>query len=169
MRKLFALLAITCAALALPAAAKDSLGVYASWAAFRDPGTPRCYAIAKPLLPIRQRDIDRRDYEPYAAVATWPSRKVRGQVHFRLSRTIAKASTIRLNVGGRRFTLTGGGGDAWAKDKAMDAAILAAMRSATQMSVSARDTAGRRFTDRYELGGAATAMDAALLGCAELS
>ena len=40
--------------------------------------------------------------------------------------------------------------------------------SAGTMSVSATDSAGRRFTDRYSLDGAATAMDAATIGCARL-
>jgi len=50
----------------------------------------------------------------------------------------------------------------------MDAAIVAAMRSAGTMSVSATDSAGRRFTDRYSLEGAATALDAATVGCARV-
>ncbi|MEL6877363.1 MAG: hypothetical protein AAGL68_04610 [Pseudomonadota bacterium] len=149
--------------LALPASAKDSLGVYSSWAAFRDPGAPRCYAIAKP-----SSATTRRDYSPYASVASWPARSIRNQFHIRLSRELATNARIRLAIGSKRFNLTGGGGDAWAKDAAMDAAIIAAMRSATQMSVRARDKSGRAFTDRYQLAGAATAIDAALLGCAEL-
>ena len=72
------------------------------------------------------------------------------------------------NAAGQRFTLTGGGGDAWARDKAMDAAIVAAMRSAESMTVSARDARGRAFWDTYRLAGAATAMDAASVGCARL-
>ena len=50
----------------------------------------------------------------------------------------------------------------------MDAAIIAAMRSADSMSVRAIDRSGRRFTDRYSLEGAATAMDAATVGCARI-
>ncbi len=153
-----------CLALPFAASAKDSLGVYSSWAAFRDPGTPRCYAIAKP-----SSATTRRDYAPYATIATWPARSIRNQLHVRLSREIGRNSRVRLNIGGRSFTLTAGGGDAWAQNAAMDAAIIAAMRSATRMSVRARDKSGRAFTDRYELAGAATAIDAALLGCAELS
>ena len=38
----FAMLAL----LASPLAAKDSLGVFGQWGAFRDPQVPRCYAIA---------------------------------------------------------------------------------------------------------------------------
>jgi hypothetical protein len=36
------------------------------------------------------------------------------------------------------------------------------------MSVTGTDKAGRRFTDRFSLKGAATAMDAATVGCASV-
>lgn len=150
------------ALLAAPLAARDSLGVFDGWGAFRDPRVPRCYAIAK-ASPGRAGD-----YQPYASVGTWPRRGIRGQVHFRLSRKLAAQPRIRLAVSGERFELTGGGGDAWARDKAADAAIVAAMRSAGSMTVSATDSRGRRFSDRYDLAGATTALDAATLGCARL-
>ncbi len=146
-----------------PAAARDSLGIYSTWGAFRDPAVPRCYAIA--MAEPSQR---RRDYQPFASIGTWPQRAVRGQVHFRLSRKLAPASRISLAVGGERFRLTGGGGDAWATDRKMDAAIVAAMRSARTMAVSARDDRGNGFSDRYALEGAATAMDSAAIGCARI-
>lgn len=142
------------------AQARDSLGIFESWGAFRDASVPRCYAIA---VPTRGSN---RDYRPFASVGTWPRREIRGQLHFRLSRRLAGDATITLRVGERRFELTGGGGDAWAQGKRMDAAIVAAMRSASSMTISARDARGRRFSDRYALAGAATAMDAATVGCA---
>lgn len=163
MRKWIAALALLAPVLlwAAPLAAKDSLGVFGEWGAFRDPSVPRCYAIAA-------AENDARDHAPFASIGTWPRRQVRGQVHVRLSRNTAPSAAISLSVGGQRFALAGGGGDAWAKDRRMDAAIVAAMRSAGSMSVSARDRAGRRFTDRYSLDGAATAMDAATVGCARI-
>lgn len=160
MRKPFALLALI--AIASPALAKDSLGVFGQWGAFRDPAAPRCYAIAK-AAPSKSA----RDYQPYATVGTWPGRNIRGQVHFRLSREIRADQPIRLVVGGTRFELTGGGGDAWARDKAMDAGIVAAMRSAGQMTITASDKRGKRFSNTYDLKGAATAMDAATVACAQ--
>lgn len=150
-------------ALAAPLAARDNLGVFSGWGAFRDPGAPRCYAIARPLPTSRAGD-----YRAFASVGTWPKRQVRNQLHLRLSRKLAEDASIRLVVGDRRFELTGGGGDAWARDRAMDAAVVAAMRSAERMTVSARDTRGRRFRDAYDLAGAATAIDAATVGCARL-
>jgi hypothetical protein len=148
----------------LPAAAlaRDSLGMFSTWGAFRDPAVPRCYAIA-----MAEPSARRRDYQPYAAIGSWPRRALRGQVHLRLSRKIAAQSRIVLAIGRERFALTGGGGDAWAADRRMDAAIVAAMRSAPRMTVSARDQAGRVFANSYALAGAATAMDAAAIGCAQ--
>ncbi|MBX7496441.1 invasion associated locus B family protein [Qipengyuania sp. 6B39] len=158
MRKL-AVLALL--ALSAPLAAKDSLGVFSDWGAFRDRSVPRCYAIAIPQ-PSRLK----RDNEPFATIGTWPRRNLRGQVHFRLSRMLRTNGTITLQVGPKRFQLIGGGGDAWSQDRTMDAAIVAAMRSASSMTIRATDTRGRRFSDTYSLSGAATAMDAATLACA---
>ena len=121
----------------------------------------RCYAIAMPA-PSRLQ----RDFEPFATIGTWPRRNLRGQVHFRLSRQVRDGAAITLSVGGKSFRLTGGGGDAWAGDRTMDAAIVAAMRSASRMVIRAIDTRGRRFSNTYSLAGAATAMDAATLACA---
>ena len=148
---------------AAPALARDSLGMFESWGAFRDAAEPRCYAIAK-AQPSRLA----RDYQPFATVATWPRRTVRGQIHFRLSRRLAPGGRIVLSIGDQRFTLTGGGGDAWAADRRMDAAIVAAMRSAQIMTVSARGADRRGFSNSWLLAGAATAMDAAAIGCAQL-
>jgi hypothetical protein len=44
--------------------------------------------------------------------------------------------------------------------------IIAAARYAPAMRIEARDPAGRRFSDYYELDGAATAVDAAAARCA---
>ena len=91
--------AIGVAALALalpsPAAAKDSLGVFGRWGAFRDPSVPRCYAIAQPT------DGARGTYAPFASIGTWPKRKepVRGQLHIRLSRKLSPAGTIIVMPG----------------------------------------------------------------------
>ena len=122
---------------ASPAAARDALGMFSGWAAFRDPQTPRCYAIA-----MAAASAKRREFQPYADVAWWPRAGVRGQVHFRLSRKLQPGSAIMLSIGGTRLALTGGGADAWASDKRGDAAVIAAIRSAGTMTISARDAGG---------------------------
>jgi len=64
--------------------------------------------------------------------------------------------------------LAAGGADAWGADGQADAAIIATMRSATSMSLSAHDTEGKVMSVSWKLDGAATAIDAATLGCAGL-
>lgn len=141
--------------------ARDSLGVFEGWGAFRDPAVPRCYAIALPAGGFRGA-------RGFASVGNWPRQRVRGQVHVRLSRMRAGNAPVTLSVGERRFPLVAGQMDAWARDPRDDAAIIAAMRSGGSMSVTSLDVRGRAFADSYALRGAATAIDAAALGCARL-
>jgi hypothetical protein len=145
--------------LAAPLAARESLGVYESWAAFKDARPLRCYAIAKAQGKVPAPG--------YATVSMWPDKGVRGAVHVVLSREVAAKGTVRLSVGDKRFTLIAKGRNAWASDARGDAAIIAALRSANMMSVTAPSAKGGSFTDRYTLAGAATAIDAATVGCAK--
>ena len=147
---------------AAPAQARDSLGIFESWGAFRDPATPRCYAIAQPAARSGQA------LRGFASVGTWPRQRLRGQVHFRLSQPHQSKAPVILSIGERRFTLVAGQVDAWAADARADAAIVAAMRAAPSMSVQTVGAGGRAFADSYALRGAATAIDAAALGCARL-
>lgn len=156
--------ALAMIAIAAPAMARDSLGIFEGWGAFRDDRPARCYAISEPAA----RSTGGR-WRPFASVAHWPGRNVRGQLHIRMSRTRAADAVVTLTVGDRRFRLASGGADAWAPDARADAAIVAAMRNATSMAVASRDGNGRAFTDAYRLRGAATAIDAAALGCARRS
>lgn len=144
-----------------PAMARDSLGVFENWGAFRDAQPPRCYAISQPV-----READKGGWKPFASVSHWPAQGVRGQLHIRMSRARAADAVVTLSIGERRFRLAAGGADAWAQDARADAAIVAAMRSATSMSIETRDIRGQPFADAYRLRGAATAIDAAALGCA---
>ena len=144
--------------LSAPLAAKDALGVYSSWAAFRDTERPRCYAIAKPRS---------RGGSSFASIANWPKSKIRNQVHFRLARS-AGTKGAALKIGSRSFALATNGRNAWAQDRKMDSAIVAALRSASDMRITARDTSGKRFSQRYSLSGAASAIDAAVVGCSRL-
>ena len=153
-------LAILLAVAATPASARDSLGVFEKWGAFRDSRPPRCFAITRPL---RRSDAA---WKPFASVAFWPTLGARNQLHVRLSHERGGDAPVVLSVGERRFALVAGRVDAWAPDARTDAAIVAALRGGTSMRVESRGKNGGTFTDTYRLRGAATAIDAAALGCA---
>jgi len=160
MRWLVVLLAL----IAAPSIARDSLGVFDSWGAFTDPSPMRCYAIAQPV----QAGAASR-WRPFASVSTWPGPNgrggVRNQLHIRLSRERNPQSRVTLSVGERRFQLVAGNADAWAPDARTDSAIVAAIRASRSMSVETLAKTGAPFADVYALRGAATAIDAAALGC----
>lgn len=156
----FAVWALCAIVVAVPLAAKDRLGVYQGWAAFRDPGTPRCYAIAEP-----EETVGTPTRSAYLSVGFWPKRSVTHQIYVRLSRDRSTNSGITLSAGGRRFRLKVDGNSGWATDRRMDLAVIAAMRSATSLSVESIGRDGRSIVDAYSLRGAPSAIDAAALGC----
>lgn len=146
--------------IAAPATARDSLGVFDRWGAFADLAPLRCYAIAQP---VQSGGASR--WRPFASVSSWPGQGLRNQLHIRLSRERNPQSRVTLSVGERRFELVAGNADAWAPDSRADSAIVAAIRSSRSMSVETLGRNGAPFADVYALRGAATAIDAASLGC----
>lgn len=144
------------------ALARDRLGVWNDWGAFRDAGVPRCYAIAMAVDQPGQR----REAQPYVTIANWPRRNIHGEVHVRLSRAPAAGRPVTITVAGQKFTGLSSGIDAWSADRRTDAALIAALRSSADMTVSASGHDGRPVHDVYHLTGAASAIDAASLGCA---
>lgn len=155
--------ALAALAPAMAQGGRVALGIFEGWGAFRDPAVPRCYALATPDATAGGGNV-----RGYASVGYWPKSRVRGQVYVRLTRARSPRAELRLTLGARRFILTGNGVHGWASDQRMDAAIVAAMRSNPSMVAESVGVDGRAIADTYRLRGAATAMDAAALGCAGL-
>ncbi|MBX3595568.1 hypothetical protein [Sphingomonas sp.] len=147
-------------ALAAQAQGRESLGVFDSWGAFRDAAPARCFAIARPV---------RGEGGAFASVANWPRSGARNQLYVHLSRPRDPRAKVTLAIGERRFELIAGPSDAWAPDARTDIAIVTAMRSGRSMSVESLARGGGAFADTYALKGAATAIDAAAMGCARRS
>jgi hypothetical protein len=150
--------ALVLALIAPQAQGRAQLGVFESWGAFRDASPRRCYAIARPVEKSAGA-------QPFASVATWPGDRVRNQLHVRLSRARHPRAKVTLAIGERRFELVAGESDAWSPDARTDAAVVSAIREGRSMSVESVSAGGNPFADTYALKGAATAIDAAALGC----
>lgn len=141
---------------------REALGVWQRWGALRDSPPPRCFAIARPLR--ADGTTDRRGGQ--AAVAARQGKARATSVSFRLTRPRGAGAPLTLTIGERRFALVGDRITARAPDPATDRAIVAAMRGAPSMTLATLDARGRELADTYPLAGAATAIDAAQLGCA---
>ena len=134
------------------------VGAWGSWAAI-DRGSA-CEAVSRSPQPATKS-------RP-AAVAGFrfsADRRQWGQFHLALSRAPRAGSSVMLEVGGKPFLLVARGRDAWSRGSLQDQAIIDAVRTARSMKAQARDLAGRRFTDRFDLSGAPTAIDSAAARC----
>lgn len=153
-------LALPCLLLAASAWATPShlLAAGGAWASF-DRGKS-CEAVAKPLLPAKKQEL-----APFAAVAFDRGGPRHGQFSTQLRRPVRAGSSVILTIGDQPFLLVASGSSGWSKDSAQDAAIIAAIRQGGGMRIEARDTGGRRQSDRYLLDGAPTAIDAAAAAC----
>jgi len=94
MKCTFPLPLILAVVLATPAWARDPLGVFNAWGAFRDKAPHRCFAIAEPD-PKRSKG----DWRPFASVANWPDRGVRNQIHVRLRKNRKPNTPVTLSIG----------------------------------------------------------------------
>jgi hypothetical protein len=146
--------------LSVPADARGAV-VYAggAWAAI-DRGSD-CEAVSR-----SQRVAPRDKVQALAGFSFTPDHKRWGQFHARLSRVPRGDASVMLQIGDQPFLLVTRDGWAWSRGALQAQAIIAALRDATAMRVTSRDSAGVRFSDPYLLDGAPTAIDAAAARCA---
>jgi phage terminase large subunit-like protein len=129
---------------AAPLAARETVGTFATWAAFCDE-PKKCFAISEPA-----EDRGR----PFLAVA------VQGpilSVQAHIGRPIRRAT---IAIGGARFVLGASGEDAVA-DASTSRRIVAAMRQGQALTLIAEAAHGGRIRHHYMLAGAPSAIDAA--------
>lgn len=163
MKRDHALIGLLLSTLAIQAASPArSLGAYGDWGAFAGGAAGACFAVARP-------QPDGRDRGTAALSALVPRAGAAPQLHVRLAGPRPPAAAATAEVGGRRVALSGEGVDLWPADPREGPALLAAMRGGDGLRIRTTDAAGRARTDRYRLAGFASALDAAILGCAPRS
>ena len=152
---------LACAAVAASASAAPGGVVYAgsAWAAIDRGGS--CEALSR-----SQRIAAKGKVQAMAGFTFSPDHRRWGEFHARLRRMPRQGAAVMLRIDSQPFLLVSRGNDAWSDGPLQEQAIIAALRTASGMSVESRDAAGRRFVDPYSLDGAATAIDAAAAACA---
>jgi hypothetical protein len=134
------------------------VGSWGSWAAI-DRGSS-CEAVSRSPRPAtKSRPASVAGFRFAADRRQW------GQFHLALSRVPRPGTSVMLEIGGQPFMLTTRGRDAWSRGSRQDEAIIAAVRAARKMKAQGRDSSGRRFTERFDLSGAPTAIDSAAARC----
>ena len=142
--------------------------MFSDWGAFRDASVPRCYAIADGRTPSRLSARFRTLCASIGNMARTAELRGTGPLPPLATNCRRRQPRSRSRIGRQELhALAGGGGRCLgARTARMDAAILAAMRSATRHD-DPRHRHSRAAASRtaYSLAGAATAMDAATLAC----
>jgi hypothetical protein len=119
----------------------------------------RCEARSRPLW-------FKPGTQPFAGFAFDRSGQPHGRFYVHLGRAARSGATVIATIDGQVFLLVGKGEWAWSRNTAQQQAMLNAARYGRGMRIDSRDTGGRRIVDRYDLSGAATAIDAAAAACA---
>lgn len=144
------------------AQAKENLVVSARWAAFSEAKPHRCYAVTMARsVAFKQQD----GVQPALGVVVWPERNIKMQLYIKLSSQRQPGTPLRLHINGGRFDLVSAGYNAWAADAASDQAFVDALRMGGVVAVVGTGRDGKAIRDVYSANGAATAIDAARLGC----
>lgn len=118
----------------------------------------QCEARSKPLWA-------KPGTSPYAGFAFERGGR-QGQFYVHLSKPSRPGATIVATIGDQPFLLAGKGDWGWSRNLAQQSAMIAAVRNGGSMRIDSRDARGGRIVDRYGLGAAPTAIDAAAAACA---
>jgi hypothetical protein len=142
-----------------PALAKETIGVFGEWGAFRDKrGSTVCYVVSAPVTRSGKGRA-----APQLVVSIWPRQKISAQV---MAGTGTATQSAALAVGGRSFKLSIQGDGGWLPDRTADGQALAALAASGTATVTGRSARGNRFTDSYALAGFSDAWSAAQKACA---
>ncbi len=116
-----------------------------------------CYIYAAPEKSEAAKKVKRDPI--YLMITHWPGRKVRGQISTIIGYPFKDESMATISVDGKDFELYTVGDMAWTDKDETDAAILAAMKQGTSLSVKGTSSRGTVTADTYSLAGISAAMD----------
>jgi hypothetical protein len=148
-------LCLSAALLAAPSAmARESLGLFGDWGAFKQRGS--CYATT-----ASTSDAQGRKAPAFLTVTRWAGNR-NPQVMVGLG---TNAKSAKLSAGGQGFTPQLRGDAAWMPDSRGDTLLIAALSASSSATVSMISPRNNRLTDRYSLKGFNEAWRAVQTGC----
>lgn len=138
-----------------PATARETIGVFGDWGAFKQRDT--CYTTAAPA-----QSTGARKGAAYLTVSIWPGQASAPQVMIAAGTAV---TTVTLRVAEQGFHPVVRGDAAWMPDSHGDQLLIAALAAANSLSIEYSSRRGRIFTDRYSLNGFNAAWKAAIAAC----
>lgn len=149
-----------------PAAAQSArvLGDFRDWSSYAaDDGSGTiCFAMTKPKSSDPAAEVTG---EAYVYITDRPAEDVASEFNVVAGYTFQTGSFARVSVSGQDFTLFTQGDAAWLDDPTQSAALAAAIRGGSTMTISGTSAAGSTVTQSYSLSGATAAQQAVGAEC----
>ncbi|WP_415183669.1 invasion associated locus B family protein [Phaeovulum sp.] len=136
------------------------------WSVFVGDNPKECWGVSAPKETVNTKDgkpVAVRRGDILLFVTFRPGQA--GEVSFMGGYPFADGSTADMDVGGTKFTLFTDGEGAWAGSPEEDAKIIAALKSGTEATMTARSGRGTQTKDRFSLLGFTAAMEEAAKRC----
>lgn len=146
-------------ATALPAMAQSArvLGDFRDWSSYAadDGAGTICFAMTKP-----KSSDPAVEGQAYLYITNRPGEDVTGEFNIVAGYTFQTGSVATVSVGGQNFALFTQGDAAWLDDSGQSAALAAAIRAGSSLTVQGTNGAGARVIQTYSLSGATAAQQA---------
>lgn len=154
----------TSVALAQPAGS-TLLGTFEAWEAYKGTDNGRgsvCYVVSQPQT--KDPATAKRD-AVYFLITSWPSQKVSNEPSVIIGYPFKERSEATVQVGSDKFQFFTKDDGAWLASRDDETKLIAAMRSAGELTVKGMSRRGTLTTDTYSLKGISAALDKAAEGC----
>ena len=154
-----ALALVLALAVAAPAMAQSArvLGDFRDWSSYAaDDGSGTiCFAMTKP-----KTTEPSTEGQAYLYITNRPGEDVVSEFNFVAGYTFQTGSVASVTVGGQSFALFTQGDAAWLDDAGQSAALAAAIRAGSSLSVQGTNATGAQVVQNYSLSGATAAQQA---------
>lgn len=152
-------LALALVLAATPAMAQSArvLGDFRDWSSFAaDDGSGTiCFAMTKP-----KTSEPASEGQAYLYITNRPGEDVSSEFNVVAGYTFQTGSVATVSVGGQNFALFTQGDAAWLDDAGQSAALAAAIRAGSSLSIQGTNAAGTQVIQNYSLSGATAAQQA---------
>lgn len=150
-------------ALAQSAAAPTLVGTFDDWSMFSYTGTYKgsspgkiCYIYAEPSdMKPPKLDHGRVSF----SITTSPTQGVPNESSFVVGYSLKEQSPVTVDIDGRKFTMFTEGDSAWLINTEEEKQLLDAMKSGSNMTITAQSGRGNQTTYKYSLDGVTAAAD----------
>jgi hypothetical protein len=155
-------LALVLAATPVMAQSARVLGDFRDWSSFAaDDGSGTiCFAMTKP-----KTSDPAAEGQAYLYITNRPGEDVSGEFNVVAGYTFQTGSVATVSVGGQSFSLFTQNDAAWLDDSGQSAALAAAIRAGSALTVQGVNAAGTQVIQNYSLSGATAAQQAISAEC----